>query len=84
MVVKEGERHKHVTKQQALIKSLLNKAIQGNPRQLAILIGLMRELSLADDAPECAAPAPELEDAMAFFEKLAKDGNYIIAGDDHE
>ena len=84
IVVTEGGKRKSITKQRALMTSLVNKALQGNAKAMAVVLGLMREFSLAHDVPEYLPLPSEQKDGIAFFEKLARDLNITVKEDDRE
>ena len=81
VVVTEGEKRKTISKQRALMKSVLNKAIQGNPRLVEIVFRIMDALSLAHDAPDYPRFPPKTEAALEFFERIAREQNIILEED---
>jgi hypothetical protein len=53
IVVREGDRPQKVSKQRALVKSVLNRAIQGNARLIAIALStMMRLLDTGEGTPD--------------------------------
>ncbi len=53
IVVREGDRSQQVSKQRALLKSVVNRAIQGDARATAIaLSAMMRLLDTGEGAPD--------------------------------
>ena len=64
IVVREGDRRQKVSKQRALLKSLVNRAIQGDPRATAIALSTMLRLL------DTGEGAPDVEDGL-FDDELA-------------
>ncbi len=64
IVVREGDRSQKVSKQRALLKSVVNRAIQGDPRATAIALSTMLRLL------DTGEGAPDVEDGL-FDDELA-------------
>jgi hypothetical protein len=64
IVVREGERQRSVSKQRAMIKSVMARAIKGDTRAVAILVQLMLRLLENDAPPETDAVLSEEERAV--------------------
>ncbi len=50
ILVREGGRSKTMTRQRAMIKSVVNKVLQGDSRALAVMFNLANRLSRVDEA----------------------------------
>ncbi len=50
ILVREGGRSKTMSRQRAMIKSLANKALQGDPRAATVMFNLASRLSRVDEA----------------------------------
>ena len=71
VTLKEGERTRKVTKQRALLKTLLAKSLKGDPRAANSVIGLMaRVFDLA--ATDTIASEPLGDDEMEVLEALVQ------------
>ena len=69
MKVREGGRESHISKQRALIKTQVARALNGNDRAAAKIIDLyLKVTGLDDDAAD--ADLPFTEDERAVIEKL--------------
>ena len=69
MKVREGGRERRISKQRALIKTQVARALKGNDRAAAKIIDLyLKVIGLNDDAAE--ADLPLTEDERAVVEKL--------------
>ena len=64
IVVREGDRSQKISKQRALLKSVVNRAIQGDPRATAIALSTMMRLL------DTGEGAPDVEDSL-FDDELA-------------
>ncbi len=64
IVVREGDRPQKVSKQRALLKSVVNRAIKGDPRATAIALSTMLRLL------DTGEGAPDVEDGL-FDDELA-------------
>ncbi len=64
IVVREGDRPQKVSKQRALLKSVVNRAIQGDARATAIALSTMMRLL------DTGEGAPDVEDGL-FDDELA-------------
>ena len=68
--IREGDRERSVTKQRALIKSLVAKSMKGDARSASILIGLL--VKVAEHAPpptDAQTSATDEAILAAFLEK---------------
>ncbi len=76
IVVREGDRPQKVSKQRALLKSVVNRAIQGDARATAIALStMMRLLDTGEGAPDVEDSL--LDDELAIlkaFEDRARRG----------
>ena len=69
MNVREGGRELHISKQRALIKTQVARALNGNDRAAAKIIDVyMKVVGLVDDAAD--ADLPLIEDERAVIENL--------------
>ncbi len=69
MKVREGDRERRISKQRALIKIQVARALKGNDRAAAKIIDLyLKVIGLDDDAAD--ADLPLTEDERAVIEKL--------------
>ena len=69
MSVREGDRERRISKQRALIKTQVARALKGNDRAAAKMIDLyLKVIGLDDDAAD--ADLPLTEDERAVVEKL--------------
>ena len=59
ITVNEGDRSIRISKQRALIKSLILRGIKGNDRAAARALELLARLTLADDEPDARTPLAE-------------------------
>ena len=74
ITVREGHGTRTISKQRALVKSLMARALQGNPPAIGHLIGLMQRLLGPDaDSPEGEAPLTA-EEQEVFALTLARQG----------
>jgi len=75
IVVREGEETHRVSKQRAVVKTLVAKTLKGDARSGGLLLGMMmRLLDTGEDAPETTEPLhdDELEILAAFEERLLR------------
>ncbi len=70
IVVREGERRKAVSKQCAMIKSLIAKAMQGDTKSTRLVIDLLYRLSHSDEPT--AFPEDLDDDDLAILETFVK------------
>ncbi len=81
IVVREGDRSHKVSKQRALLKSVVNRAIQGDARAIAIALStMMRLLDTGEGAPD--AEDGLFDDELAIlrdFETRARRGRDVPA-----
>jgi hypothetical protein len=72
IVVREGERQRHVSKQRAMVKSVTARAIKGDARATAILVNLILRLLDTAAASETNAPLSSEEQAIleAFEQRV--------------
>jgi hypothetical protein len=65
--IREGERHIRVSKQRALLKALLAKALRGDTRAASLVIQLIAKVMITDDA----APDGDIgADDLAIIERF--------------
>jgi hypothetical protein len=74
IVVREGERQRHVSKQRAMVKSVTARAIKGDARATAILVNLILRLLDTEAAPEAAETLSAEEQAIleTFEQRVRK------------
>ena len=73
IVVREGDRHQKLSKQRALLKSVVNRAIQGDAKATAIALStIMRLLDTGEGAPEIEEGLTEDDQAIlkAYEDRL--------------
>ena len=68
ILVREGGRQKHVSKQRAMLKSLTAKAVQGDTKAASVILGIVYRLCHADEGEDAETPIPA-ED-LAILENL--------------
>jgi hypothetical protein len=70
ILVREGERQLHTTKQRAFVKSLVARAMKGDARAAATLVSLIARVLGVEDAPdEAAAPlSAQEQEQLAVLE----------------
>ncbi len=70
IMVREGNSAKRVTKQRAMVKTLMSKALRGDSRSTTILFNMMTRLLALDEVPDASVPLNEDESAvLALFEE---------------
>jgi hypothetical protein len=68
--IREGERSLRVSKQRALLKALLAKALKGDTRAAAIVLQLVAKV-IAPEEAEAASPSDEVTgDDLAILERF--------------
>ncbi len=78
IVIREGDRSQKVSKQRALLKSVVNRAIKGDARAIGIALStMMRLLDTGEGAPvaEEALLDDELEILKAFEARARRSGH---------
>ena len=78
IVIREGDRSQKVSKQRALLKSVVNRAIKGDARAIGIALStMMRLLDTGEGAPvaEEALLDDELEILTAFAARARRSGH---------
>ena len=84
IVIREGDRSQKVSKQRALLKSVLNRAIKGDARAIAIALStMMRLLDTGEGAPDVeeALRDDELEILKAFAARARRSGHDLTAAE---
>lgn len=75
IVIREGDRTQKVSKQRAVVKSLVNRTLKGDTRAGNLLISMMMRLvetgEAGDDAPE-SLTGDELEILRSFEERVKR------------
>ncbi len=88
ILVREGEQSRRVSKQRAVVKSLVMRTLKGEARAAGLLTSLMmRLLDTGEGAPEVAEPLhdDELEILRAFEDRVRRGGNNGVGGSvDHK
>ena len=77
ILVREGEHSRRVSKQRAVVKTLVTRTLKGDARAASLLTSMMmRLLDTGEGAPEVAEPLhdDELEILQAFEGRLRRDG----------
>jgi hypothetical protein len=70
--IREGERHLRVSKQRALLKALVAKALKGDTRAAAMVLQLVERV-VTRDAPRDGRPDDDLaEDDRAILERFVE------------
>ncbi len=80
IMIREGERSRNVSKQRALVKSMLNRGIKGDARATAISLStMMRLLDTGEGAPEVEDVLldDELEILEAFQKRMTRGGGDV-------
>ena len=87
MKVREGNRERRLSKQRALIKTQIARALNGNDRAAAKIIDLyLKVIGLQDAAADADLPFTEDEHAVieGFAERLGRRTNRAVRKTDHE
>ncbi len=82
IVIREGDRSQKVSKQRALLKSVVNRAIKGDARAIGIALStMMRLLDTGEGAPDVeeALRDDELEILKAFEARARQSGHDLTA-----
>ena len=76
VLIREGDRSQKVSKQRALLKSVLNRAIKGDARAIGIALStMMRLLETGEGAPAVEEPLLDDErDILGAFAERARRG----------
>ena len=85
ILVREGERPLQISKQRAIVKTLVAKTLKGDARAASNLLNLMiRVLDLEGAAADAEQPlsADDTEVLAAFEQRLSRRANRSSAGDD--
>ncbi len=70
VLVREGERAMKISKQRAIVKTLIVKTLKGDARAATTLLTMYRVLDLRDDAPPADEPlAPDDVEILDAFRK---------------
>ncbi len=82
IVVREGKTRKAVSKQRAMLKGLMAKAVQGDPRTAALLANLAMKLLEAGPAEATDAPVPAVDRAIlqAYEARIRGGGAATVDG----
>ena len=80
VTLKEGDKVKTVTKTQAFAKTVVNKALSGDPRAAHILIALIKEFQLLNEDEKNALSLLSEEDLAV----LGHHGNFLKFFEDHK
>ena len=86
IVVREGDRPRKISKQRALLKSVVNRAIQGDTRATAIALStMMRLLDTGEGAPDVEDGLIEaaIEILKAFEARAKHSSDASASGHDH-
>jgi hypothetical protein len=78
VVVREGEQSRRVSKQRAVVKTLVTRTLKGDARAATLLTSMMmRLLDTGEGAPETAEPLHDEEIAIleAFEARSKRDGS---------
>jgi hypothetical protein len=65
--LKEGDKTRWVTKFEAVVQTMLNGALQRDPKSLAALMALVRAVGMTSDAPEVSNSQPFTADDGALI-----------------
>ena len=86
IVIREGDRSQKVSKQRALLKSVVNRAIKGDARATAIALStMMRLIDTGEGALDVAEPLHDKElEILQDFEKRLRRNETSVATDRSE
>lgn len=70
ITIREGERSFKVSKQRALLKSMVAKALKGDTRAAGLVLQLVTKLALLEDVAQPSEQAPLSEDEAAILERF--------------
>ena len=75
ILVREGDRARHVSKQRALIMTLMASTLKGNTRSASLLLTMMLRLDLGEATNDAAEPLreDELEILRNFEDRVRRD-----------
>ena len=83
IVVREGEQSRRVSKQRAVVKSLVARTLKGDGRAASLLTSLMmRLLETGEGSPEVAEPLHDFEREIlrAFEDRVRRSQTERVAG----
>jgi hypothetical protein len=72
IALREGDRTRKVTKQAALITTLVNSALKGDQKACSSLLSIMRAVGLADEAPDANSHQPLTAEDDALVEDFLR------------
>ena len=84
IMVREGERAQRVSKQRAVVKSLMMRTLKGDARAASLLLSMMMRLLDTDDAtdePFTPLKGEELEILQTFKNRLSRGDQGVAAAD---
>jgi len=67
IAIREGARNRTLTKREALVLTLVNSALKGDPRSVTAFVALLRPLGLVTDQAEPDAKSPLTADDEALL-----------------
>ena len=70
IAIREGERSLKVTKQRALLKSLVSKALKGDTRAAGLVLQLVAKIVMLEETAPAPARAPLSDDEAAILERF--------------
>jgi Family of unknown function (DUF5681) len=79
--IREGERTRDMPRLEALVRTILNRALKGDPRAVNALLALIRTTDLAGEEPEVAeAEAWTQDDQALLADYLRRHGPGALGG----
>ena len=70
--IREGTKERSVTKQRAMLKALLAKALKGDTRAIAVLLSLVAKLVEPDAASSADKEVGDTSDQLVFAELMSR------------
>ena len=70
IAIREGERNLKVSKQRALLKAMMAKALKGDTRAAGIVLQLVTKVTLAEESTDDRAIEPLTEPEAAILERF--------------
>ncbi len=80
VVISENGKRRRITKREALIKQLVNKAIAGDPRSIKLLLAELREIDDRLGTGDGGIPLEVIRRVMARVDRHAVSGLGILRG----
>ena len=80
VVISENGKRRRITKREALIKQLVNKAIAGDPRSIKLLLAELREIDDRLGTDDGGIPLEVIRRVLARVDRHAVSGLGILRG----